>query len=334
MIKKSFKLMIAMVLLCSLSWAIPGIPHQFYGNVQVNGQPASDGTEVIAKIDGVEVSSGTTINGKFGYSPNVFIITDANSNRLGKTVSFLAAGKDTGVTAIFDNGASTQVDFSVTVQQNNNNNGGGGGSSGSSGGGDSGGSAVSQDLAQAEYQVGDVHVIRSYYYDGNNVIMKLVYENTGDETLYNIEITDPIGGDFGIQNAYFHAIEPGEKKYDEYELGKWTSLYQMNDLVEAAAAPSISVGQVGIKEAPVPEPIKEDTQPRDEGVIPPEAIEIKEETPSSATGLFSLETGMLALGLVMVLLIIIIVVAVHLKNKKAAKPASKNRLKPKTKKSK
>ena len=61
MVTNSLKMMVFLVLLCSFALAIPGIPHQFYGTVTVNGANAPDGTLVVAKIDGVEVSSGTTV---------------------------------------------------------------------------------------------------------------------------------------------------------------------------------------------------------------------------------------------------------------------------------
>ncbi|MCD6415044.1 MAG: hypothetical protein J7L23_05465 [Candidatus Diapherotrites archaeon] len=308
MTNKGLKIILSMVLLCSLALAIPGIPHQFYGSVTVNGAPAPDGTVVTAKINGVEVASGTTIGGKYGQNPNVFYIPDADGNRAGKTISFFVAGKDTGVTTVFANGGSTKLDFSVTVATNNGGNTGSStGSTSHTGGGSYGGGAVI-DITQeiANYQVGDLNITRSYYYDGNNVVMKLVYENTGNETLYNVDVTDTLDSPFGEQIAFFHKIAPGEKKYDEYELGKWASLYQMNGIIKEASAPTITIGQVGETEAsPAPEPTKPESKPRDEGVIPP-----KPEVSQPAAGANSQSTGLFALGIGSVIIGAVVLAAI------------------------
>lgn len=332
MSNKSLKIFLSMVLLCSFALAIPGIPHQFYGSVMINGAPAPDGTVVSARINGEEVASGVTTGGKYGQAPDVFLIPDADNNREGKTISFFVAGKDTGITAIFHNGASTRLDLSVTIIYPSGNTGGssGGSSSRHSSGGGSyggGGAVVDTEQAVAEYQVGDIHVTRSYYYDGNNVVMKLTYENTGSETLYNVDVVDDVGGEFGTQTAYFHAIEPGEKKYDEYELGKWVSLYQMNEIIKGASSPTITVGQVGeTKEKPAPEPEKPETTPRDEGVIKPQPSTVEESTEtasSQATGFLSLGTGALAVGGIIVIAIIAAVLIFYMKRKKRTSKARK-----------
>jgi hypothetical protein len=323
MFENCFKSMIALVLLCSMAMAIPSIPHQFFGTVTVNGASAADGTVVTAAIDGVTVSSGTTISGKYGQVSNVFFVTDANGNRAGKIVLFYVSGVNTGVSYIFANGASTRLDFSVTVQAppGGGSTGGGGGSSGGGGGG--GGVSVETEHAVAEYQIGDLHVTRSFYYNGNNVVMKMVYQNTGTQTLYNVDITDELGQPFGKQTAYFSSIAPGEKKYDEYELGQWMGLYQMNALINAAKAPGITVGQVGATpEKPAPAPTKTETNPEERPVIPPASP-----TPTSApTGFFLLGADIGLVAIAAVLAIIVAALAFYFYKKRAkSAPARKTR---------
>jgi phosphodiesterase/alkaline phosphatase D-like protein len=49
--------------------AVPQIPMQFYGEVLIGGESASDGIVVEAKIDGTAYSNTTTKSGKYGYDP-------------------------------------------------------------------------------------------------------------------------------------------------------------------------------------------------------------------------------------------------------------------------
>ncbi len=99
----------------ALALAIPGVPHQFYGTVTINGNPAPDGTTVEAMIDGRVVST-TTRDGKYGYDP-IFYVDDPQNQYSGEPVTFRVAGVDTGVTVYFCNGCVTRVDFSVAISQ-------------------------------------------------------------------------------------------------------------------------------------------------------------------------------------------------------------------------
>lgn len=56
--------------------AVPQIPHAFYGNVTIGGEPASDGTVISAKIDGTAYATTTTVDGKYGYSPAFKVSAD------------------------------------------------------------------------------------------------------------------------------------------------------------------------------------------------------------------------------------------------------------------
>ncbi|MFH1607857.1 MAG: hypothetical protein ABIA78_01865 [archaeon] len=126
----------------------PGVPHQFYGDVSYNGAPAPNGVSVVAKIDGVVIVATTTsLEGKYGYNP-LFLITDPEGTYEGKTIEFYVKDINTGSTAIFENGGSTQLNLAVTVtspttppSSGGDSSGGGGGGGGSSGG-SSGGSAL------------------------------------------------------------------------------------------------------------------------------------------------------------------------------------------------
>ena len=104
-----------LLLLISLhsALAIPGVPHQFYGTVTLNGKSAPDGTMVIAKIDGVEVARTSTKNGRYGYDP-IFYVDDPNNDRSGKEIRFFVNGIDTGQTKFFCNGCVTELNLTAT----------------------------------------------------------------------------------------------------------------------------------------------------------------------------------------------------------------------------
>ena len=133
-------IVIGIVLISNLVFAIPGIPHQFYGSVTYNGQSAPDGLSVVAKINGVEVASTTTSGGKYGYSP-VFYVDDPNNIRAGDTVNLFVNGIDTGQSETFKNGGRTELDLTATgpsvgpTTPTGESTGDGGGGGGGGGGG-------------------------------------------------------------------------------------------------------------------------------------------------------------------------------------------------------
>jgi len=93
----------------------PGTPHQFFGTVTFTNGPAMDGLSVVAKIDGVEVASTTTKDGKYGYEPNIFYIEDPNNDRYNKTVYFFVNGNQANEFYNFKNGESTRLDLTLNV---------------------------------------------------------------------------------------------------------------------------------------------------------------------------------------------------------------------------
>jgi hypothetical protein len=115
------------LLLSSIALAIPGIPNAFYGYVIVNGNPAPDGTVVIAKINNIEVARTTTKDGKYGYPLGSFYIDDPDNNRAGKEIRFFVNGVDIGQVSYFCNGCITMLNLTATIST------GGGQTSGSTG---------------------------------------------------------------------------------------------------------------------------------------------------------------------------------------------------------
>jgi len=85
--------MLAMILLSSAAFAGPGIPHQFYGTIYVNGVAAPDNTVLIAAVESDEYSTITT-SSYFGKDPSpIFYVPDPNGDRTGETIYFSVGGK-------------------------------------------------------------------------------------------------------------------------------------------------------------------------------------------------------------------------------------------------
>ncbi len=93
--------------------APPGVPHQFFGSVTINGALAADGTVISARISGIEVKSQVTVGGTYGYSPYMFFIEDPEHDRSGSIINFFVNGENTGITAIFSNFATTNLNINL-----------------------------------------------------------------------------------------------------------------------------------------------------------------------------------------------------------------------------
>ncbi len=91
----------------------PGIPHKFYGTVTMENGVAPNGLTVEAEIGGEIFGTSITNNdGKYGYS-DLMIVTDPRGNNNGEEIKFYVSGIETEETAIFENGASSEINLTV-----------------------------------------------------------------------------------------------------------------------------------------------------------------------------------------------------------------------------
>jgi hypothetical protein len=101
--------------LSGLVLAVPGIPHQFYGDVIVNDQPVPDNTVIVAEVGGDEYIT-VTKDGRYGYAPNIFYVEDPDGDRMnkGELIEFYMGGMLVN-SYNFENNGYTNLDFSVTT---------------------------------------------------------------------------------------------------------------------------------------------------------------------------------------------------------------------------
>lgn len=102
-----------------VAFAAPGIPHQFYGTATyTNGSSITSGN-VIVKIGAIQVASAPISSGKYGYTPNLLMVTDAGNDRSGAILKFFIGSADTGKTAVFvnggPNGLPTELNLTTAV---------------------------------------------------------------------------------------------------------------------------------------------------------------------------------------------------------------------------
>lgn len=143
------------VFLAASVLAIPGMPHEFYGTVRINGNLAPEGTIITTQVNGVANSDTIVIENRYGWDPDYnyssnpthFFVTDPNGSNAGKTITFFVNGTQAG-TAVFTNASDpirlTHLDLGITDNSNNNNennNNQSPGGGGPGGGGPSGGSS-------------------------------------------------------------------------------------------------------------------------------------------------------------------------------------------------
>ncbi|MCX6008630.1 MAG: hypothetical protein NTW48_01045 [Chloroflexi bacterium] len=89
--------------------APPAPPHQLYGTVTVNDNPAPPGTAVSIRINGTEVASAATnAQGKYGYSPTLKI-----SGSSGATMEFYVNGVKAQQTYTLSSGAVTNLNLTT-----------------------------------------------------------------------------------------------------------------------------------------------------------------------------------------------------------------------------
>jgi len=111
MINKKIISVFALIFVISIVTAVfPGIPHQFYGGVMINGVNPSTGT-ITTKINGELVGTTPVTAGKYGWEP-IFFIEDKNYSFNGKTIIFYFNGEKAGE-YVFENGESTRLDLII-----------------------------------------------------------------------------------------------------------------------------------------------------------------------------------------------------------------------------
>lgn len=101
---------------------IPPLPHAFYGNIEVNGSPASVGTEVEARGEGVQTGVGNNpivvaAEGSYGSSNPLEpkLIVQGNIVE-GTILTFYVNSVPTGLTAEWHSGELTELNLSATVE--------------------------------------------------------------------------------------------------------------------------------------------------------------------------------------------------------------------------
>jgi len=87
-------------------YAVPALPHAFYGSVTIDGIAAPDGSRVSATVDSGTIISTqnpvTTVAGSYGIdTPKLLVQGDDLS---GATITFYVNGVSTGLTATFESG--------------------------------------------------------------------------------------------------------------------------------------------------------------------------------------------------------------------------------------
>ncbi len=126
-------LALSLVLSATPVYAVPALPHAFYGSVSINGSPAPPGTSVEARGTGVMTGiqdnpTVTTVTGVYGSS-NPFqsrLIVQGEIEE-GATITFYVNGVSTGQTAEWHSGQTSEINIGATIAAPQPPGGGGGG---------------------------------------------------------------------------------------------------------------------------------------------------------------------------------------------------------------
>jgi len=108
-----------LVLGAAPAYAVPALPHAFYGSVTINGRSAPVGTEVEARGTGVTTGIPqnpvtTTVAGQYGTDGLYLLVQGDIQN--GDTITFYVNGHSTGQTATFEaGGGPTEMNLTVTI---------------------------------------------------------------------------------------------------------------------------------------------------------------------------------------------------------------------------
>ncbi|HJH28519.1 MAG TPA: hypothetical protein C5S51_02315, partial [Methanosarcinaceae archaeon] len=95
----------------TLSFTIPLLPMIFHGNVNINGEPAPDGTIIYAKIDDIVKGKVIVKNGKYGEPVWNRLIVNGNSKDKGKIIQFYIGSSPTNEVVMWNSGSITRLDL-------------------------------------------------------------------------------------------------------------------------------------------------------------------------------------------------------------------------------
>jgi len=90
------------------------LPNQFFGLVNFTDGVAPDGLVVEASINGVVVGNSVTVDGNYGYNPNLLFALDNQGVYAGEIVEFYVSGIKANETAVFVNGKSINLNLTVS----------------------------------------------------------------------------------------------------------------------------------------------------------------------------------------------------------------------------
>jgi len=109
---------LALLLSVIPAYAIPPVPHAFYGTLTIVGSPAPVGTVVTAKVGGVQYGSiTTTVEGQYGSSDplgdRLLVAPGEGDIETGDTIYFYANGSVASQTYAFDPDEVTELNLTV-----------------------------------------------------------------------------------------------------------------------------------------------------------------------------------------------------------------------------
>jgi len=111
---------LALLLSVIPAYAIPPVPHAFYGTLTMDGSPAPVGTVVTAKVGGVQYGTiTTTVEGQYGSSDplgdRLLVAPGEGDIETGDTIYFYADGNVANQTYAFDPDEVTELDLTTGV---------------------------------------------------------------------------------------------------------------------------------------------------------------------------------------------------------------------------
>ncbi len=115
----SIGLLLGFILSATPVYAVPALPHAFYGSVYINGSPAPPGTQVTATGTGVMTAIPqnpltTTASGQYGTG-GTYLLVQGDDVLDGATITFYVNGVSTGQTAEWHSSETTELNLSVTI---------------------------------------------------------------------------------------------------------------------------------------------------------------------------------------------------------------------------